>query len=84
VYFGFGVLKVFWASVIAKHFLKQTTLWADENGIQKISLHVLETNEKAIKLYERFGFEVEGVLKKDKFLSDGNYYNTIVMGRIRE
>jgi ribosomal protein S18 acetylase RimI-like enzyme len=42
---------------------------------------VLETNDKAIRLYQNYGFEVEGVLKKDKLLSDGNYYNTIVMGR---
>ncbi len=52
--------------------------------MKKMALHVLETNEKAIRLYERLGFEVEGVLKQDKLLSDGNYYNTIVMGRYRD
>lgn len=32
-------------------------------------------------LYKKYGFGVEGLLKKDKLLSDGNYYNTLVMGR---
>jgi RimJ/RimL family protein N-acetyltransferase len=84
VEFGIGVLKDFWGYGIGKNLLKETTHWADSNGIKKVSLHVLETNEKAIKLYEKYGFEVEGVLKKDKLLSDGNYYKTIVMGRFNE
>ncbi len=49
--------------------------------MKKISLQVLETNEKAINLYKKLGFEVEGVLKNDKRLLDGKYYNTVVMGR---
>lgn len=50
---------------------------------KKMALNVVETNDKAIVLYKKLGFEVEGVLKNDKRLSDGNYYNTIVMGRIK-
>ncbi|MFD0698092.1 GNAT family N-acetyltransferase [Paenibacillus sp. GCM10027628] len=30
------------------------------------------------------GFEIEGILKNDKILSDGKYYNTIIMGRFNE
>ncbi|PLR99258.1 GNAT family N-acetyltransferase [Bacillus sp. T33-2] len=82
VEFGVGVLKEFWGYSIGKNLLKESIAWADSNGIKKISLHVLETNDKAAKLYEKFGFEIEGILKNDKFLSDGRYYNTIVMGRI--
>lgn len=46
-----------------------------------MTLNVLETNDKAIKLYEKLGFEIEGILKNDKRLADGKYYNTIIMGR---
>lgn len=49
-----------------------------------ITLNVLETNDKAIKLYKGLGFEIEGILKNDKILADGNYYNTIVMGRFNK
>jgi RimJ/RimL family protein N-acetyltransferase len=79
--FGVGVLKEFWGHGIGKNFLKETIDWADSTGIKKITLNVLETNEKAIKLYKNLGFEVEGVLKKDKVLSDEHFYNTVVMGR---
>jgi RimJ/RimL family protein N-acetyltransferase len=81
VEFGICVLKGYWGYGIGKNLLKETIDWADSNEIKKITLSVLETNDKAIKLYEKHGFEVEGILKKDKMLSDGNYYNTILMGR---
>lgn len=84
VEFGVCVLKEFWGYGIGKNLLKESINWADTNEIKKINLSVLETNENAIKLYEQNGFEVEGILKKDKLLLDGNYYNTILMGRIKD
>lgn len=84
VEFGVCVLKNFWGYGIGKNLLKQSVSWADANGIKKMALNVLETNGKAIELYKRFGFGIEGILKNDKILADGNYYNTIVMGRFHE
>ncbi|WP_113969620.1 GNAT family N-acetyltransferase [Rossellomorea aquimaris] len=81
VEFGVCVLQEFWGYGIGKNLLRESIRWADANEIKKITLNVLETNEKAITLYKNNGFEVEGVLKKDKLLSDGRYYDTVVMGR---
>ena len=81
VEFGVCILREFWGYRIGKSLLQQSIQWADENEVKKISLQVLETNEKAIQLYKKFGFEVEGILKHDKRLSDGKYYNTFIMGR---
>ncbi|WP_088043139.1 GNAT family N-acetyltransferase [Bacillus sp. EAC] len=84
VEFGVCVLKDFWGYGVGKNLLKESISWADSSEIKKITLNVLETNDKAIELYKKLGFEIEGVLKKDKVLSDGNYYNTIVMGRFSD
>ncbi|MGW9127632.1 N-acetyltransferase family protein [Paenibacillus chitinolyticus] len=84
VEFGVGVLKEFWGRGIGKNLLKTSIDWADSNGIKKMTLTVLETNEKAAQLYRKLGFEIEGVLRKDKILSDGSYYNTLMMGRFHE
>jgi len=84
VEFGVCVLKDYWGYSIGKNLLKESIAWADLNNIKKMTLNVLETNDKAIKLYEKLGFEIEGVLKKDKVLSDGKFYNTIVMGRFND
>ncbi len=83
VEFGVCVLQKYWGYGIGTHLLIKTLEWADSIDIKKITLKVLETNDHAIKLYEKYGFEQEGILKKDKLLSDGNYYNTILMARFK-
>ncbi|HDR7794713.1 TPA: GNAT family N-acetyltransferase [Bacillus luti] len=84
VEFGVCILQEFWGFGMGKNLLLQSINWAEENEVKKIALQVLETNEKAINLYKKLGFEVEGVLKNDKRLSDDKYYNTVVMGRCME
>ena len=41
--------------------LERAVEWAEESGIEKLELHVFPHNEPAIRLYERFGFEREGL-----------------------
>ncbi|WP_449602164.1 N-acetyltransferase family protein [Paenibacillus sp. Marseille-Q9583] len=84
VEFGVCVLQDYWGYGIGNNFLAESIAWADANGIQKITLNVLETNDKAVKLYQKLGFEIEGILKNDKCLSDGRFYNTIMMGRFMD
>jgi RimJ/RimL family protein N-acetyltransferase len=84
VEFGVGVLQEFWGYSIGQSLLRESIEWADSCGVNKMELRVLEINYKAIRIYERFGFEVEGILKMDKVLSDGKFYNTVVMGRYKE
>lgn len=81
VEFGVCVLKDYWGYGIGTTLLKESITWADSNKTSKITLNVLETNDKAIELYKKFGFKIEGILENDKILSDGQYYNTVVMGR---
>lgn len=84
VEFGICVLQEFWGYSIGSNLLKESISWADSHNIHKITLNVLETNDSAISLYTKLGFEVEGILKNDKLLSDGKFYNTIVMGRLKD
>ncbi|KOO51574.1 GNAT family N-acetyltransferase [Viridibacillus arvi] len=54
--------------------------WAPSNGVtKKIRLVTREDNVFAIELYEKLGFEKEGLLKKDNLIN-GVYYSTLVMG----
>jgi len=48
VEFGVCVLKEYWGYGIGKKLLEESVQWADANGIKKINLNVLETNDKAI------------------------------------
>ncbi|WP_432664408.1 GNAT family N-acetyltransferase [Wukongibacter baidiensis] len=80
--FGICVSKEYWGHGIGRVLLENVLKWADTVGIEKISLNVVQTNSKAIQLYEKYGFVEEGVLIKDRLHKDGKYYNTVVMGRL--
>jgi len=51
-------------------------------NLTRIQLGVYGTNERAINLYLRFGFEVEGRLRKALFI-DGQWIDFVLMGLLR-
>jgi RimJ/RimL family protein N-acetyltransferase len=52
-------------------------------NLERIGLCVFEDNERALHVYEKIGFVVEGKLRKHRF-HDGKYYDTILMSILRE
>ncbi|MGH4123826.1 MAG: GNAT family N-acetyltransferase [Clostridium sp.] len=80
--FGICISKEYWGHGIGQLLLDNILMWAATVEIEKISLTVVQTNTKAIQLYKRYGFVEEGLLIKDRIHKDGNYYNTVIMGRL--
>jgi putative acetyltransferase len=54
--------------------------WLD---IGRLELTVFEDNDRAIRLYERHGFEREGTLRAYAF-RDGKYVDGVAMARLRD
>lgn len=52
-------------------------------NLHRITLHVHDFNERAIKTYIRCGFKEEGRLREAEFM-DGQYSDVLVMGLLRE
>lgn len=63
---------------IGRALLEQAVSWARDAGVRKIELHVFPWNEPAIRLYERFGFEREG-LRREHYRRDGRFVDAILM-----
>ncbi len=79
---GMSLEKAFRNKGIGTLLLKVLIDWATENEtIEKIGLCVHSNNERAIALYKKMGFEVEGIRKRELKYSDQLYIDTIVMGR---
>ncbi|MEM3783447.1 MAG: GNAT family N-acetyltransferase [Candidatus Bathyarchaeia archaeon] len=57
---------------------------AKKEGLHRIGLYVVADNEPAIRLYQKMGFKVEGVMKDAYFGEDGKYHDMLVMGLLLE
>jgi putative acetyltransferase len=63
---------------IGRALLEQAVAWARDAGVRKIELHVFPWNEPAIRLYEDFGFEREG-LRRGHYRRGGDFVDAILM-----
>ncbi len=76
--FGIAVVKSCWKLGIGAILTVIAKDYAEQAGYHKICLDVRADNERAIRLYKRFGFEQCG-LKKEQLLVNGVYYDEIMM-----
>jgi len=52
--------------------------WTEKTGLEKVSLTVFSTNKPAIRLYAKFGFQIEGIMRK-QFKVKGKYVDEVIM-----
>jgi RimJ/RimL family protein N-acetyltransferase len=55
----------------------------DTLNFNRIQLHVFVENEKAVKAYQKCGFQIEGTLRQAMY-AQGSYYDFYVMGLLRQ
>lgn len=60
---GVAVSREFWGRGIGRALMQALLGWADARGLVRVALEVVETNTRAIRLYESLGFEHEGRLR---------------------
>ncbi len=78
--FGITVAKEYWGKGVGTQLIEYMIHWARESGIiRKINLKVIITNEKAVSLYKKFGFKIEGQISRDAFVDDV-FLDTYCMG----
>lgn len=73
------VLKEYWGYGIGSALMKALIEFADKAGYEKIDLSVADDNHRAVKLYERMGFEITGREVHAMKHADGDYSDWIMM-----
>lgn len=65
--------------------MKEIIELANQQGYKRVELSVAKENLRAIKLYKKVGFEVEGVLRKYTYLKqEGRFLDELLMSYIFE
>ena len=78
--FGLAVTPAARRRGVAAALLTAAEDQARAQGAAKLSLRVLSTNDSAIRLYERQGFQHEGLLRGE-FIISGSYVDDVLMAK---
>lgn len=76
---GMSVRKRYWGLGVGGLMLDALIGWARAGEIRKLNLRVRTDNARAIGLYEKKGFKLEGTLRREMLLG-GRYYDNHCMG----
>ena len=77
------VKRAFWNQGIGKFLLEEAIDWAENSGvIRRLELTVQVRNERAVHLYQAFGFEIEGIQKRGAYLAEGKFLDVYLMGKL--
>ena len=80
---GLAIAPAFSGKGEGSKMMNEIIALARESGFLRIELSVASTNDKAIKLYEKAGFQKEGLLKKYTYLkSENRFIDEIMMALI--
>ncbi len=78
--FSMSIAKEFRDQSIGSSLVVTMLSWAREcPEIEKVCLDVLSNNSRAIHIYEKLGFKVEGLRIKEVKISPGNYLDALLM-----
>ncbi|WP_225743200.1 GNAT family N-acetyltransferase [Marinilactibacillus sp. Marseille-P9653] len=79
---GIVVDKEYWGFKIGTELLREVLKWSDESDvIKRVELKVQQRNERAIHLYKKYGFELEGVMQRG-VKDNGEFLPVCMMGKL--
>jgi len=76
---GIGVRRKHWGKGVGSALMQEAVSLAKELGCRKLMLGTTEGNERAIRLYRKFGFEVEAY-EDDEVYVDDSWRKNYIMG----
>lgn len=76
-----GILQDFTGQGIGTKLFTELKRWAQKQKIHRLELRVMVHNERAIALYKKRGFEIEGIKRHSLFIN-GSYVDEYYMAKL--
>lgn len=76
-----GVLQDYTGRGIGTSLMKEAENWARQHGIRRLELTVMKHNQRAISLYKKMGFFIEGERKRS-LLVEGKFVEELYMAKL--
>ncbi|MBF0778486.1 GNAT family N-acetyltransferase [Streptococcus cuniculi] len=78
-----AVRKDYWGHGIGRILLEEVIEWARETGlIKRLELTVQVRNDRAVALYQKLGFAIEGTQTRGARTDEGEWLDLYYMGRL--
>lgn len=76
---AFVILQDYCNLGIGGKMMEECIKWCKKNGVTQIELDVVKNNERALKMYQGFGFEIIGTKENALRYQDGTYADEYLM-----
>ena len=77
-----GIRESHWGQGIGSGLVATAITWAEREGIARLELTVVADNRRAIALYHKMGFRVEGFRRRSLQMADGRFLDEYSMARL--
>ncbi len=78
---GLVVKKSYWGLGIGHALMHSALKFAETTPLIKLELEVVTINDRAVKLYKKFGFSIDGIIKYAK-IYNGRIYDHYFMSKL--
>lgn len=80
---GIAVKKGYWGMGLGSYLMEELLDWAENTDlIRRLELTVQVRNQRAVHLYDKFDFMVEGTLERGARSDDGEFQDVYLMSRM--
>lgn len=76
---GIAICKEYWEKGIGRQMIWECINWSKNEGFEQLELEVVTDNNRAIPIYEKFGFEIQTTMKHSMKYLDGSYADEFIM-----
>ncbi|MGG5369692.1 GNAT family N-acetyltransferase [Enterococcus sp. AZ196] len=80
---GISVLKEFWGIGLGTALLDEVLYWSENSSpLRRVELTVQKRNQRAIHLYQKFGFIIEAVMERGARDAQGEFLDVLLMSKL--